>query len=342
MTTLLQVKNLSVHYRTSGGVVRAIERVSFNLEEGSYLGIVGESGCGKTTVAKAILRLLPQNGQVTEGSIHFRDREILSLSEGDFRKLRWREISMIPQSAMNALDPVIRVGEQIHEAVLTHEAMNAEEAQSKAGEFFAMVGLDGKRLKDFPHQFSGGMRQRVIIAMALILNPYLIIADEPTTALDVIVQDQILRKIKHLQRELKKSMLIITHDIAIVAENCDQMVVMYAGWVVEKADTRAIFKYPLHPYTMGLQNAFPSTRGPLKELVYIPGYPPNLIDQSTGCRFQPRCPFAEGICSRDEPKEVEAEPGHWVRCHFWNRAETFQKEGKKTDTWLKKGGPALV
>lgn len=339
--SLLSIQDLSIHYRTLGGNVQAADRVSFSLEEDQYLGLVGESGCGKTTVAKAILRLLPPNGVVAGGKILFRGRDLLSLSEPEFRRVRWKEISMISQSAMNALDPVYRVGDQIVEAIRTHEPMSREEAKSKASQLFAMVGMDGRRMEDYPHQFSGGMRQRTIIAMALALNPFLIIADEPTTALDMIVQDQILRKIKELQKELQKSMLIITHDIAVVAENCHQMVVMYAGWVAERAKTRDLFRHPLHPYTMGLQNAFPSMKGPLKELVQIPGYPPSLIDPPAGCRFHPRCPFAQAICSREEPGEIEGEPGHWVRCHFWEQADELKKKSSRPETWLDRGGSIL-
>ena len=339
--SLLTLHDLSIRYRTLGGDVQAAGGVSFSLEEGQYLGLVGESGCGKTTVAKAILRLLPANGFVSGGKILFRGRDLVSLSEPEFRKVRWKEISMISQSAMNALDPVYRVEDQIIEAIQAHETVTREEGRARASELFKAVGMDARRMKDYPHQFSGGMRQRTIIAMALALNPFLIIADEPTTALDMIVQDQILRKIKNLQREMKNSMLIITHDIAVVAENCDQMVVMYAGWVAERAKTRDLFRRPLHPYTMGLQNAFPSMKGPIKDLVQIPGYPPSLINPAAECRFRPRCPFAKGICSRKEPPEIEAENGHWVRCHFWEEAEFMKRRSEKPETWLHQGRAAL-
>lgn len=339
--TLLSIQNLSIRYRTLGGEVQAADRVSFNLEEDQYLGLVGESGCGKTTVAKAILRLLPPNGFVSAGKILFRGRDLVSLSESEFRQLRWKEISMISQSAMNSLDPVYRVEDQIIEAIRAHEEVSQEEARSRASQLINMVGVDGKRMKDYPHQFSGGMRQRTIIAMALALNPSLIIADEPTTALDVIVQDQILRKVKDMQRKLKNSMIIITHDVAVVAENCNQMVVMYAGWVAERARTRDVFLQPLHPYTMGLQNAFPSTKGAIKDLVQIPGYPPSLIDPPLGCRFRPRCPFARPICSNEEPQEIEAELGHWVRCHFWEQADVMTKKARKPETWMDKKGALL-
>ena len=339
--SLLRVENLQIRYRTSEGEVQAADQITFPLEENQYLGLVGESGCGKTTVAKAILRLLPANGYVSGGKIFFRGRDILPLSEADFRKLRWKEISMISQSAMNALDPVYRVEDQIIEAIRAHEPLSWEQARARAAQLFALVGMDRRRLRDYPHQFSGGMRQRTIIAMALALNPGLILADEPTTALDMIVQDQVLRKIKQLRRELKNSMLVITHDIAVVAENCDQMVVMYAGWVAERAKTRDLFRRPLHPYTMGLQNAFPSMKGPRKELVQIPGYPPSLIHPPSGCRFHPRCPFAQVLCSREEPGEVEGEPGHWVRCHLWEQAEELKKKSVKPETWVNKGDVTL-
>jgi oligopeptide/dipeptide ABC transporter ATP-binding protein len=329
---LLEVKNLRVTYRTIQGDAQAVDRISFMLQEGENLGLVGESGCGKTTVAKAILRLLPSNGEITDGEIRFQGQDLVRLREEELREIRWKEISIISQSAMNALDPVYRVGDQLVEAIRTHEHMGKTTAWERAAALFEIVGLERKRLRDYPHQLSGGMRQRSIIAMALALNPSLIIADEPTTALDVIVQDQILQQIKELRQEWGSAMIFITHDISVIAETCDTVAVMYAGKIMEYASTHRIFKEAYHPYTLGLQNAFPSIDASQPQLISIPGFPPSLIDPPQGCRFRPRCPFATEMC-QEEPSSVEVATGHRVACHYPERVEEFRQLARREETW---------
>ena len=311
-----------------------MEGVSFSLKEDEYVGLVGESGCGKTTLAKAIMRILPENGKIEEGTILFKAVNISEMPEEEYRRLRWKEISIIPQSAMNSLDPVRRIGDQIVEAIKTHDStISYPLAMSRIEELFALVGLEKKRLKDYPHQFSGGMRQRAMIAMALALDPTLVIADEPTTGLDVIVQDQILLKIREIRAAQKKAMLLVSHDIAVVAENCHRIIVMYAGKVVESGRVEDVFDYPHHPYTMGLLNAFPSIKGGTMELVSIPGAPPSLIDPPQGCRFHPRCPFAKDICSSTEPSLLYASEGHLCSCHFWEEAGSLREKARSVKTW---------
>ena len=332
---LLEIKNLKIHYRTKTGVAEAVDDVTFAVESGGTLGLVGESGCGKTTIAKAIMRLLPRNGTIAGGRIDFKGRDLVKYSMDEVRKYRWEEIAMISQSAMNALNPVARVGNQLIEAMQAHRQVGRDTAAKRMAEVFDLVGLSIERARDYPHQFSGGMKQRAVIAMALLLEPDLIIADEPTTALDVLVQDQIIVKIKELLSQLSNAMILITHDIAVVAETCERMVVMYAGKIMEHADTDAIFHNPYNPYTLGLQNAFPSVKGELKKLISIPGFPPLLINPPPGCRFAMRCPFSLPICHEQEPLLAEISPGHFNACHRAADVEWIRSESKKEKTWLK-------
>lgn len=297
------------------------------------LEIVGESGCGKSTAIKAILKILPPNGEILGGHIYYKGQDLLSVGYEEIRKIRWKEISIIPQDAMNSLNPVRRVGDQIIEAITVHEKVKKWEALQRAVELFALVGIDKARLHDYPHQFSGGMRQRAVIAMALALNPSLIIADEPTTALDVIVQDLILQKINQLRKQLKKSMIIVTHDVSIVAENCDRVAVMYAGQIVEYGRTKTIFTSPFHPYTIGLQNAFPDVRKQIKELISIPGVLSSLIHPPSGCRFFDRCPFGKRLCQDRVPPFMEVQPDHFSYCHFPEEADEFRRVGRLSETW---------
>jgi len=414
---MLEVKDLKVYYRILKGTVRAVDGVSFSLDRGQTMGLVGESGCGKTTAAFAITRLLPSNGYVVGGEVVFdgvvvgradlptemnealkkekwlnevdnilkkredrlmqivgrnpselilesdryleEEREILAelkeafdkrmeLGEEEAKKelqrivdrelkgfgalgrrrrrekdieerissIRWSKVSMIFQSAMNAFNPVYRVGDQIAEALMTHEKMTKEEAMERTAQLFDLVGLDRSRITGYPHEFSGGMRQRSMIAMALACNPQLLIADEPTTALDVIMQDRILAEIRDLQRKLNIAMIIITHDISVVAEVAEMIGIMYAGQLLEYGDIEAIFSRPSNPYSIGLMGAFPSIKGPKKRLKSIPGSPPDLSDPPPGCRFHPRCPFAQEICKREEPLNIEVEKNHFSACHF--------------------------
>ena len=333
---LLEIRDLTVDYLPRGRRVRAVDEVSLDVESGEYFGIVGESGCGKTTLARAILRLLPEIATISGGEIRYKSRDLARMSAKELRPLRWSEISFIPQSAMSAMDPVYRVGVQIIEAIRAHEDISREVAHQRCVELFHMVGLDPQRLEDYPHQFSGGMRQRALIAMALALNPDLIIADEPTTALDVIVKDRILFEMEKVQRQLKKSLLLVTHDISVVSENCDRVAVMYAGKVVEQGDTAGIMSAPFHPYTMGLRNAFPNLDESSQELISIPGAPPDLGDPPAGCRFHPRCPFAEARCRSEQPPLLEVGEGHFSACHFPERAGEFRDAAARPQTWAAK------
>lgn len=299
------------------GYVKAAEDVSFTLEKGHTLGLAGESGCGKTTTALAILRLLPFNAKIIKGAIIFEGKDILKLNEEEFRKeVRWKKISMIFQGAMNALHPTITVGEQIAEAIMLHEQIEKKEALERAAKLLDLVGVGGERINRYPHEFSGGMKQRAVIAMSLACNPKLIIADEPTTALDVIVQAQVMKVMKELQQKLNLSMIIISHDLSLIAETCSEVAIMYAGRIVEISKSRKIFKEPLHPYTQKLIAAFPSILGEKKELSTIPGFPPDLIDPPPGCRFHPRCPYAMEKCRKENPYLHQVEEAHYVACHL--------------------------
>jgi oligopeptide/dipeptide ABC transporter ATP-binding protein len=268
--------------------------------------------------------------------VRLKGTDLLRLSERDMRRVRWRDVAYIPQSALNALDPVVRVGEQVGDVFRLHGAAREDEIAERTRALFEMVGLDPLRVRDFPHQFSGGMRQRVTIAMAFALRPALVIADEPTTALDVLVQDQIHAQIRELRPRLGHAMLLITHDISLVAENCEAVAVMYAGRVVERGPTTALFTRPAHPYTLGLQNAFPDLRGPKRELIAIPGSPPAADAATTACPFAPRCPFAEPRCTSHVPPWTDVAPGHGVACHFPERAEEFQVVAARPETWRRK------
>ncbi len=410
---LLEIHNLRSYYRVRKGEVKAVDGVDFHVDEGQTVGLVGESGCGKTTLAFAVLGLLPTNARVATGEVRFRgelmyrapltdelrwylehdakteelsalierrrlsleadrhmeaaeqlaplfdaeasvledlekdlkeaaanpdafrealkaflDRKDRSLGRNYWKKLekrvvearlqtlRWSEISMIFQAAMNAFNPVYRVGDQIEEALEAHTEMSPAERKKRVEELFDLVGMHKERAEGYPHEFSGGMKQRAMIAMSLACNPDLILADEPTTALDVIMQDRILGEIRDLQKELQLSMVVITHDISVVAEVSNRIVIMYAGEVAEEGPTEKVFEQPAHPYTMGLLAAFPSVKGPRKTLKAIPGSPPDLVDPPSGCRFHPRCPFVQAQCEKEAPPLVEVAPGHRAHCHF--------------------------
>lgn len=338
---VLDVRDLSIQYETRAGVRHAVSGASFQLEPGGYLGIVGESGCGKTTIVRALLGILPPNGRVAGGSILFRDRDLARVSESEYRKLRWRNIALVPQSAMNALDPVVSVGDQLVEAIQTHEKSSNREARERAAEAFRTVGLDPRRLDNFAHQMSGGMRQRAMIAMSLTLKPDVIIGDEPTTGLDVIMQDQILRELKRLQEERKQAMILVTHNVAAVAENCDHVVVMYGGEVMEYGSTSDVLLNSYNPYTLGLRNAFPSIHHEESHrLISIPGTPPSLLDPGPGCKFAERCPFVADQCRVESPPLLEVEPGHVSRCHFPEKVEQFRALSSLRDTWRVDQEPA--
>ncbi len=315
-TPVLEVHDLVTNYVTRQGNVDAVSHVSFTVEEGQTFGLAGESGCGKTTAAMSIMGLLPSNGRVMGGRIILDGEDILKKDEKGLRQIRWKKISIIFQGAMNALNPVLNVGEQIAEVILEKEEITRNDAMDRVRELFDLVEIEPSRITDYPHEFSGGMRQRAMIAMALACYPKLVIADEPITALDVIVQNQILDLMKGLQEKLNLSQILITHDLSVIAETCDKVGIMYAGKLVEYAGAGPVFKTPLHPYTSALIGAYPSIVGEKKTLNFIPGSPPNLINPPTGCRFHPRCPHAKDICSREEPAYVEEQPGHYAACHF--------------------------
>lgn len=312
---LLEVKNLSVGYQTAGGLLKAVDNVSFTVEARRSLGLVGESGCGKTTIGMALMGLLPENGKTTGGEVLLDGEDLLQKSEDELRRIRWKEMSMIFQAAMNALNPVRRVGDQLAEAILTHEPnVTKGQARKRVENLFHIVGMDTSRIDDFPHQYSGGMKQRAVIAMALALGPRVIIADEPTTALDVIVQDRILQEIINLQKEFNLGMVFISHDISIVAEVCHQIGVMYAGQLVEIGSVEEVFYTARHPYTQALLNSFPTLEGEKKQLKPIPGESPNLIGTLPACRYCSRCSHIESQCSLEKPHWQQFSDSHYVLC----------------------------
>ncbi len=310
-----------MRYKTKKGDVSAIEDVSFTLHQGESLGLVGESGCGKTSVAMSLMRLAADNARYVSGEIRLDGENLLALSEEAMRKRRWKSIAMIFQGAMNSWNPVYTVGDQIEEAIDLHiePRPTEKQARERMSRLFEMVGLNPAMLDRYPHEFSGGMRQRAVIAMALSCNPRLIIADEPTTALDVIVQDQILKELKKIQEKLGMSLIYISHDIAVIAEVTDTIGVMYAGKLVEYGSTLEVFRRPKHPYSYLLLSSTPSITGPRRKLAPLEGEPANLLDPPSGCRFHPRCPFATEICVTDEPPLEEKVSGHQAACWHSDR-----------------------
>ena len=316
---LLNIEDLTMHYDTMEGEVKAVDDVSFTVEKGEAVGLAGESGCGKSSVALSLLKLLPYNARILKGRIALAGMDILSMNETEFRRsIRWKRISMVPQAAMNALDPVFKIGDQIVEAIMLHEEITEEEARERATKLLEMVGIDPSRADHYPHEFSGGMKQRSMIAMALACTPDLVLADEPTTALDVIIQSQVIKVLKNLQKVLGLSMILISHDLSVVGETCDRVAIMYAGKICEYCRSQELFESPLHPYTEGLLSAFPRIRGSKSRLISIPGNPPQLIDPPKACRFHPRCPYARPVCSEIDPDTQETRPMHWTACHKAN------------------------
>lgn len=302
--TLLEVNNLKITYETSEKDIHAVNDVSFSIGEQDNYGLVGESGCGKSTIAKTILGLLDDNGEVQAGSVQFKDRELVDLSENEWQDVRWEEISYIPQSAMDSLDPVMTVGAQIRQAIRKHKDVSKADADERVAEVFEIVGLDPARTSDYPHEFSGGMRQRAVIAMMLACDPELLICDEPTTALDVTIQAQIIELLRDLQEERDLAILFITHDMGVIAEISDRVNVMYAGEFVEKAPVTELFENPNHPYTAGLLDAIPGTNAATERLNTIEGDVPTPNEQATSCRFAPRCPKAFEDCEDVHPVHV--------------------------------------
>jgi peptide/nickel transport system ATP-binding protein len=317
--TLVELRGLVVAYSD----VRAVDGVDLTIGASEILGVAGESGSGKSTLANAVMQILRPPAHIMEGQILFRGEDLTRLSPEELRRFRWRNVSMVFQSAMNALNPVMRVGDQFVDMMRAHEHISKHAALAQAGELLDLVGIDARRIRSYPHELSGGMRQRVIIAMALALRPELIILDEPTTALDVVVQREILQQVSDLQREFGFAVLFITHDLSLLLEFAHRIAIMYAGEIVEETSARELHEAPLHPYTKGLMQSFPPLHGPLERMTGIPGSPPDLASPPAGCRFHPRCPH----CSPDDaalylrqtterPRLLEVEPGHRVACHL--------------------------
>ena len=319
----LEIKDLHVHYVTSDADVYAVNGISLDLYKGRTLGLVGETGAGKTTVARTILGILPKPaGRVTQGQVIFEGQDIYKLTEKEMQKIRGGKITMIFQDPMTALNPVMTVGDQIAEVVELHNGGNKAAAKERAIEMLETVGIPAERYVEYPHQFSGGMKQRVVIAIALACNPTLLLADEPTTALDVTIQAQVLELMKDLNNQNDTSMILITHDLGVVAEMCDDVAIMYAGQIVEKGSLEDIFDHPQHPYTEGLFGALPSMKdGDDERLKPIAGMPPDPTNLPTGCYFHPRCPYATEECAKCAPAVNEVSPGHLVQCHLRTRRE---------------------
>jgi len=317
--TLLQIDDLKTHFFTDRGVARAVDGVSFDVGRGQTVALVGESGCGKTVTALSVMRLVPDPpGRIVDGTVTFQGRDLLGLTEREMRSVRGKEIAMIFQEPMTSLNPVFRVGAQVAEAIILHQKVSKREARKKTVELLEKVGIPEaeKRADEYPHQMSGGMCQRVMIAMALSCNPALLIADEPTTALDVTIQAQILALLRGLQQEFRMSILLITHDLGIVAEMADNVAVMYASKIVEWGPCTDLFREPLHPYTVGLFRSLPRLEGERKRLQVIPGTVPSPLDFPSGCKFHPRCPIAEDKCATDEPELMDAADGRLAACWF--------------------------
>jgi len=314
---LVDIRNLKTYFYTEDGVVPAVDGVDMYIKRGETLGVVGESGCGKSVTSLSVMRLIASPpGKIVGGEILFEDEDLLKKSEGEMRKIRGNDISMIFQEPMTSLNPVYTIGDQISEAIMLHQGLSKKDATDKAIEMLRLVGipLPDRRVKEYPHQLSGGMRQRVMIAMALSCNPKLLIADEPTTALDVTIQAQILELMKKLKKELGMAIMLITHDLGVVAEMCERVVVMYGGKVVEEGDAVSIFKSPLHPYTEGLLESIPRMDEDVDRLHVIEGVVPNPLHLPEGCRFHPRCPYAIDKCKQSQPALEQVAPGRYVAC----------------------------
>jgi peptide/nickel transport system ATP-binding protein/oligopeptide transport system ATP-binding protein len=320
MKELLRVEDLKTYFFTHEGTVKAVDGVSFTLNKGETLGLVGESGCGKSVTALSIMRLVQSPpGRIVGGKIIFEGKNLLELTEKEMRKIRGRKISMIFQEPMTSLDPMFTIGSEIMEVIALHQGLNKDDARKKAIESLNKVRFPDpeKRIDDYPHELSGGMRQRAMIAMALSCNPMLLIADEPTTALDVTIQAQILRLIDDLRKEFSTSVILITHDLGVIAKTCDNVALMYAGYMMEYTDVHTFFRDPLHPYAKALMKSIPRLDADMERLKIIEGLVPNLLDLPTGCPFHPRCEFCFEPCPKKLPELLQVGPNHWVRCYLY-------------------------
>ncbi len=321
---ILEIKNLTVHYVTSDGTTHAINDLNLELYGGQTLGLVGETGAGKTTTALAMMHLIPDPpGRIISGEILFKGQDLTKMRESDLRQIRGNQISMIFQDPMTSLNPTMTVGEQIREGIELHQNVTKAEAMKRASDMLEIVGIPSERYQDYPHQFSGGMKQRVVIAMSLACNPEILIADEPTTALDVTIQAQVLKLMENLKDDFNTSMLMITHDLGVVANVCDTVAIMYAGSIIEKANRNELFRNPRHPYTIGLFGSIPNVYDDSDRLNPIEGLMPDPTNLPSGCRFHPRCPHAMEICKKEFPGRTDIEEGHFVLCHLYG-----QKEGQ--------------
>jgi oligopeptide/dipeptide ABC transporter ATP-binding protein len=321
LSDLLSVHGLSTYYFIPIGVVKAVDGIDFSISGSEIVGVAGETGCGKSTAAMSILRLVKPPGKIVAGKVSFKDVNLLELSEPKMRKLRWDEISVVFQQSMYTLNPMLRIEDQMIEALMIHSDIGKEASKAKAAQLLTSVGIEASRIRSFPHELSGGMKQRVLIAMSLICDPELVILDEPTTALDVVIQHRIIKLIRNLKESLGLSVMWITHDLSVLAENSDRIIIMYAGKIVEKGKTSEVLAHPRHPYTKALLDAVPTLAKRGRELVSIPGSPPDLISPPKGCRYAPRCPFATDICEAAPPREESVSSSHSVECHHWREIE---------------------
>jgi len=312
---LIEVENLKLYFMTRRGPAKAVDNIGFSIEAKETLGLIGESGCGKTTTAMSLMKFIKPPGQIVDGRIQFMGRDIVPMTDEEIRQLRGKEISIVRQEAQNALNPVLTIGKQITEMILEHESVTKETALARAKKQLNLVGINDQRINSYPHEFSGGMKQRAMAAIATACNPKFLILDEPTTGLDVVVQRQILEMLGNLKGELSLTAIFISHDLSVVAETCDRVAVMYAGKIMEESDTVSLYQNPLHPYSIALIGAYPSLKGERRQLKSIPGAPPSLIDPPPGCRFAPRCELAQELCTQEEPT-VKTIDGRRVACHM--------------------------
>ena len=312
---LIDVENLKLYFMTRRGPAKAVDNIGFSIAAKETMGLIGESGCGKKTTAMSLMKFIKPPGQIVDGRIQFMGRDIVPMTDEEIRQLRGKEISIVRQEAQNALNPVLTIGKQITEMILEHESVTKETALARAKKQLNLVGINDQRINSYPHEFSGGMKQRAMAAIATACNPKFLILDEPTTGLDVVVQRQILEMLGNLKGELSLTAIFISHDLSVVAETCDRVAVMYAGKIMEESDTVSLYQNPLHPYSIALIGAYPSLKGERRQLKSIPGAPPSLIDPPPGCRFAPRCELAQELCTQEEPT-VKTIDGRRVACHM--------------------------